>query len=86
MMGSRVNLYLNGMLLGDLESMDTAILHDMKPGVYDVVMVLPNQLNREFRISTDPAAKPVEVVPSSSIAFHNFEYTPLYKDIEKKQQ
>jgi len=61
---SAVGLYVAGTRIGDIEPLDTVTLSGLKPGVYDVIMALPNGYRTAYRWSTDPAVAPVAVVPA----------------------
>ena len=62
---SYVNLWVNTILIGDIEALDTAVLNGLKPGVYEVEMVLPNGFSQAWRWSTDPNVAPEPMVPAS---------------------
>jgi len=65
---SFVNLYVNGMRIGDIEPLDTATLGGLQPGAYEVVMVLPNGFRNAWTWSTDPTVPPQPIVPAPAIA------------------
>lgn len=78
---SYVNLYVNATYIGDVESLDTAVLNGLKPGVYEVEMVLPNGFSLAWRWSTDPKVAPEPMVPPVR---KPRAYTCTSKDAKKK--
>lgn len=59
-----VNLYVNGLRIGDIESLDTVVLKGLTPGVYDVLTVRPNGFREAWKMSTDPKTAPVPIIPA----------------------
>lgn len=63
-----VYLYLNGLRIGDIEALDTAVLRDLKPGWYEVVMVRPNGFRAAYEMATVPSLEPKPIIPAPEVS------------------
>ncbi|MFH1470036.1 MAG: hypothetical protein ABIO70_36970 [Pseudomonadota bacterium] len=53
-----IKVEVNGTEIGILTPTVDGVLHDVKPGQYDVTIEMANKLRTTYRISTIPAASP----------------------------
>ncbi len=70
-------LYVNGLQIGGIEPLDTAILHGVKAGVYEVALALPNGYVDACRLSTGPDAKPEPILDPPSYEYPHYGGPPL---------
>ena len=72
-----VTLYVNGMQIGGIEPLDTAIIHGVKPGVYEVAFSMPNGFVQACRLSTGPDAKPEPILDPPQYEYPHYGAPPL---------